>query len=124
MPRYAITTTVDITRANPNREDSDQVAHAQQSNFNSLIQGIGLRANVDWYFDPQKRTNENGEAEWSWEFSVERDDIFKQGDNPIALLEKDLHGVPIIGNLTNTVQIDKSVFLTKGDGQNLWIKII
>ena len=52
MPRYKIITLVDITRTNPDRSERDQLKVSQQANFNSLIQAIGLRSNVDWERDP------------------------------------------------------------------------
>jgi len=121
MARYNIKTTVDITRSNPDRADPDQVKQAQQSNFNSLLQGIGMRANVEWDNDPT-RTVENDTAYWTWQFEVEREDVFLVGDDPVGLLKNDLHGVPIIKNLTETEKFAKSVFLTKNGTNNIWIE--
>ena len=61
MPRYNIKTTVDITVTNPTRDETDQIKVAQQGNFNSLVQGIGLRANIDWDTDPVLK-EEDGEG--------------------------------------------------------------
>jgi len=121
MARYNIKTTVDITRSNPDRADPDQVKQAQQSNFNSLLQGIGMRANVEWDNDPT-RTVENDTAYWTWQFEVEREDVFLVDDDPVGLLKNDLHGVPIIKNLTETEKFAKSVFLTKNGTNNIWIE--
>jgi hypothetical protein len=52
MPRYQIVTLVDITRTNPTRSETDQHLLAQQANFNTLLQSIGLRSNVEWAVDP------------------------------------------------------------------------
>jgi len=121
MARYTIRTTVDITRSNPDRADPDQIKQAQQSNFNSLLQGIGMRANVEWDNDPI-RTVENDTAYWTWQFEVEREDVFLEDDDPVGLLKNDLHGVPIIKNLTETEKFDKAVFLTKNGTNNIWIE--
>jgi hypothetical protein len=120
MARYNIKTTVDITRSNPDRAEIDQIKQAQQSNFNTLLQGIGMRSNVDWDHDPE-RTDEAGVAIWVWTFDAERDDVFLEGDDPVGLLKKDLHGIPIIKNLTETVRFDKPVFMTINGDQNIWI---
>jgi|SRR6056300_217698 hypothetical protein len=120
MARYNIKTTVDITRSNPDRADPDQIKQAQQSNFNSLIQGIGMRANITWPNDPIK-IEEDGTSTWSWQFEVERDDVFMEGTDPVGLLKKDLHGIPIIKNLTESVRLDKACFLTINGDQNIWI---
>ena len=120
MARYTIKTTVDITRSNPDRADPDQIKQAQQSNFNSLIQGIGMRANITWSNDPI-RMEQDTRAVWSWEFEVERDDVFLEDNDPTGLLKKDLHGIPIIKNLTETVKFDKACFLTINGDQNIWV---
>jgi len=120
MARYTIKTTVDITRANPDRADPDQLKQAQQSNFNALLQGIGMRSNVEWAKDP-RRVIEDDTAYWIWEFEAERDDVFLYNGDTTGLLKKDLHGIPIIKNLTETVRFDKCLFLTINGNQNIWI---
>jgi len=123
MPRYAIKTKVDITRSNPARDDQDSVKHAQQSNFNTLIQGIGMRANIEWSSDPYRAVHE-GEAEWFWDFETEQVDVFLENNDPVGLLKKDINGVPIIKNLTNTADLKTPVFKTFGDDQNIWIESV
>ena len=121
MFRYAVKTLVDITRTNPDREEKDTVRLAQQSNFNSLVQGIGMRSNIEWDQDPV-REEQDDTAIWHWEFAVERPDTFTKAGNPVALLIEDIHGIPIIKNLTNTDPLDKPVFITSGAEQNIWIE--
>jgi hypothetical protein len=130
MARYKILTLVDITRSNPSRDDSDQLKLGQQSNFNSLIQTIGLRGNLEWDKDPTSIYGSlpyplDGKARyWMWEFRTEREMLFHKEDNSVGLLQDDLHGVPIIGNLTNTTDFKIPVFQTLGTNQNIWIEII
>jgi hypothetical protein len=61
---------------------------------------------------------------WIWTFDVERDDVFLEGDNPVALLVNDLNGVPIIDNLDNSITISPAAFQTNGKNQNTWLTIM
>jgi hypothetical protein len=130
MPRYKIVTLVDITRSDPDRKEPNKFKVGQQANFNSLIQAIGLRANIEWSVDPRKHNGSLplplvGKAvHWTWEFDVERDDVFLKDNDPVGLLLDDLHGVPIVGLLENSVDIHPLVFQTRGDNTNIWITII
>ena len=119
MFRYRIRTYIDITRTLFDRHISDDIIAGQMSNFNSFIQGIGLRANIVWDKDPTKH-----EDLWVWDFYVEQPEIFKDGEDDVALLCKDLHGIPIIGNLTNTRAIYPPVIRTLGQDLNTWIEIV
>lgn len=127
MARYTIITLVDITRTQPTRSETDKIKLGQQSNFNSLLQAIGLRSNVSWETDPKMHTGSipttNGKANhWIWEFDTERDDTFLKDKDPVGLLIDDLHGVPIITNLKETADIHPAAFIVKGDNTNTWVK--
>jgi hypothetical protein len=130
MPRYQIITLVDITRTNPARSETDKIKLAQQANFNSLLQAIGLRSNCEWVKDPVMQNGrlpsplEGKAAHWCWTFDVERDEVFLKDNDPVGLLVDDLNGVPIISNLDNSVDIDPPIFSTKGDNINTWINPI
>lgn len=121
MPRYKIKTTVDITRSNPSREDTNSVRNGQQLNFNTLLQGIGMRANVEWDNDPQPVEYQDTK-EWFWEFEAEQVDVFATKDDPVGLIKQDLQGIPVIRNLTETATLEKPIFIMSGDDQNIWIK--
>jgi hypothetical protein len=130
MARYQIITLIDITRTNPHRSEVDNKKISQQANFNSLLQAIGMRSNVSWVTDPKMHTGAlpsdiDGKANhWIWTFDVERDDVFLEGDNPVALLVNDLNGVPIIDNLDNSITISPAAFQTNGKNQNTWLTIM
>jgi len=130
MERYKLITLVDITRSGASRSETDKIKIGQQANFNSLIQTIGLRSNIEWSNDPVKDTGrlpvgEQGKAvHWIWEFTTERDDVFKEGNNKVLLLLKDLHGVPIVDLLENSADLSPPAFQTSGDHQNTWVEII
>jgi hypothetical protein len=127
MPRYQIVTLVDITRTNPTRSETDQHLLGQQANFNTLLQSIGLRSNIEWSIDPVESAGSlpfplEGKANyWTWTFEVEREEVFTKDEDPVGLLLDDLHGVPIIGQLNNSVDIDPPVFQTQGPKTNIWV---
>jgi hypothetical protein len=127
MARYRLITLVDITRSNPQRSETGTVKISQQANFNSLVQAIGLRANVNWAVDPKEFSGslpypiEGKATHWVWIFEVERPDTFLKDNDPVGLLIEDLHGVPIISELNNTAIIDPAVFQTQGPKTNIWV---
>jgi len=127
MKRYCVVTLVDITRSNPGRIETDRVKLGQQSNFNSLIQAVGLRSNFDFDSDPKMKKGVlpydiGGKANhWIWFFQTERDDVYKVDGNPVALLIRDLNGVPVVAELNNNVDIDPACFITEGKKCNTWV---
>jgi hypothetical protein len=130
MPRYRITTLIDITRTDAKKSDNDQYRLAQQDNFNSLRQSIELRSIVSWHRDPVKQNGrlpdpgDGKAAYWIWEFETERDDLFLRDNDPVALLKEDLHGVPIIDGLDETVDFEIPAMQTQGQMINTWVVII
>lgn len=127
MNRYKIVTLVDITRSNVSRAETDKIKIGQQANFNSLIQSIGIRSNVQWFDEPVMHTGilpddlEGKANHWIWEFTVEQADVFLKGNDPVGHLVDDLNGVPIVPFLNNTEDIDPAIFKTKGDRINTWL---
>ena len=127
MSTYKIITLIDITRTNPSRSETDQMKLKQQANFNSLLQAIGLRTNIDWRQDPMMKTGRLpdplvGKANhWIWEFDSEREDVFMKDTDPVGHLVDDLHGVPIISQLNNSEDIIPPAFNTLGTNPNTWI---
>jgi hypothetical protein len=127
MARFQIITLVDITQTNPHRSETDSHLLAQQANFNSLVQAIGLRANVIWLSSPKEKNGAlpkgiDGKAVyWTWTFDVERDDVFLRDEDSVGLLVDDLNGVPVIPNLNNSVELDPACFISKGETANIWV---
>lgn len=130
MQRFRIITFIDITRSLASRSEIDKIKIGQQSNFNSFLQSMGLRSNIEWTKDPSKNNGRlpepiEGKATfWTWEIGIERDDTYLKDGDPAALLKEDLHGVPIIADLENTEDIVPAVIQTHGPKQNTWITII
>lgn len=130
MPRYRITTLVDITRTGFKRSDPDQTKINQQNNFNSIRQAIELRSNVTWLTDPVKHKGalpdhfQGKAAYWIWDFDTEREDLFMKDGDPVALLREDLHGVPVIAGLEETIDLAPAAVMTKGKTFNTFVEII
>ena len=130
MKKYKLITLVDITRANPSRTETDPFKVKQQANFNSLIQAINLRSNIEYISDPELKKGRlpsplSGKANhWIAEFEVEREDVFSDGVDPVGLLIEDVNGVPIVPELNSSVDLDPPVFITKGDKANIWFSVI
>lgn len=130
MPRYKITTLVDITRTQATNNSNDIKKKLQQSNFNTLLQTIGLRANITWQKDPSYHHGVlpepfDGKASfWTWEFEVEQEYLFEKDNDPVGLLLDDLHGVPVISNLDNSIEIHPSVFQIFNDDKNIWVELV
>lgn len=126
MARYKIITLVDITRTNINRGETNKIKIGQQANFNSLVQAIGMRSNVHWTSDPIKNSGalphplEGKAVHWAWEFEAEREEVFLQNDDPVALLKIDLNGVPVVDRLENSADLIPPVFQTLGTRVNTW----
>jgi len=127
MQTYQVISLVDITRSRPDRSCTDQIKLGQQANFNSLIQAIGIRSNVEWQNDPEMLNGRlpepfDGKATyWTWSFTVERDFVFDKNGDAVGLLLDDLHGVPVVDGLNNTVMLKPTVFQTKGKDMNIWV---
>lgn len=130
MARYKLITLVDITRTNPRRDETDSLRVKQQANFNSLVQAINLRSNIEFFSDPEFNKGRlpeplTGKANhWIAEFEVEREDVFLKDGDPVGLLIEDLNGVPIIPDLNSSVDLDPAVFITSGKKANIWFTII
>ncbi len=130
MAKYKVITLVDITRTNASKNETDPVKVKQQANFNSLIQAINLRSNIESFSDPEFKKGRlpsplSGKANhWIAEFEVEREDVFSNGIDPVGLLVEDVNGVPIVPDLKSSVDLDPPMFVTKGEKANIWFSIM
>jgi hypothetical protein len=137
--KYQIYTTVDITPTgvinNTNKSHSQEHEHRrnQQRNYDTICQVISLRANIYYpevtiFVQTNKRPgfksntvflNPNLPEQfliWRLAFLCDREQAF--GENFSALLE-DLHGVPIIPALDETVPQFPPYFISYGDLKNV-----
>lgn len=139
MQRIKIQTLVDITCTKAKRPGQGDVTELNQyRNYTTLLQAIGLRTNINFDYEPQVTTEtirgkqfgsayKNQEHRvWTFEFTTDRDDVYYggEGDN-LFLLKEDLHNVPVIKNLQESINITNNVFDVKSEKyQNTTISII
>lgn len=125
MQRFTIQTLVDITQTNIFRhQPGEETAKNQQQNFAMLLQTIGLRANPLFDRGPQTEycdlktmyfgsSYKGSHRVWTFDFAIEYDGAFedRQG-NPCGALAKDLHFIPVIADLEETIALRLPVFDT------------
>jgi hypothetical protein len=131
--RYTIYTTVDITPTrianNSNKKPVTEQERNQQRNFDTLFQVVSLRSNIynptvdQHQIDGVKELfpNPNLPSEyacWSFTFWCDLQDVF--GHRHSALLS-DLHMVPIVPALTETLPQFPPYFISYGDLKNIYI---
>lgn len=113
--RIVIKTLVDVTKTGVRRkEQGDAVKLAQQSNFQTLQQIINIRSLIEENADPSVETIKvdgqfgskfKGEHKvWTYEFTIDRPEVFNDGTDPIGLLKEDFEKIPVIGALTETIE--------------------
>ena len=124
--RIVIETLVDITKTGVNRPGIDQLKQFQQNNFNTLQQIINLRSLIEANSDPAVNTVDltnskkfgnkyKGEHRvWTYEFTIDRENVYTDGNDDIGLLKQDFEAVPVIGALTETIS-KPSVFKVNGN---------
>jgi hypothetical protein len=127
MQRIKMTTLIDITCTNAKRPgQGDSLEINQYRNWTTVLQAIGLRALITYEHNPtlEERnikdygfgTKHTGKHRvWTLEFTTDRDDCYlEQGDN-LHLLREDLHNVPVVKNLLETINIDRAIFDLKSE---------
>jgi len=123
MEIIEIQTLVDITNTRAIRlNQGSQLEVDQNKNFITLMQCIELRSIVSYDTRP---TNEKTDLKslkfgsaykgkqlvWTFRFAPDRLGAYDDGTgNKVSNLINDLHQVPIIKNLTETINIDKAIF--------------
>lgn len=124
MQRFTIHTLLDITETKRYRhQPGDELAKHQQQNFLVLLQTIGLRANPIFTKGPAVQDQDMTECffgtaypstqrVWTFEFDIEYEGAFAGPLNDAQLLTQDLHFVPVIMSLTETIDVKLAVFDT------------
>ena len=128
---------IDITNSNIRRiNQGSQQQLDQFRNWTTLLQSIGLRAVIDFDRDPTVETvdvkglgfgtNYQGTHQvWTFDFRPDRATAFADKNDPVALLKIDLDKIPIILNLTETINTEQAVFeLVDAKSKNTVVKAL
>ena len=126
---YKLYTTIDITHTGQFRnEPGRELERWQEQNFNTILQTIGIRANITYRHGPEV-FDMGGQAcgfdfdhiarIWRFDFYTEQDFMFELDDGPVAILKEMFAGVPYIDKLTEQVEQNYAVFVTEGPSRNI-----
>ena len=126
---YKLYTLVDITHTGQFRNESGKESDLwREQNFNTVLQTLGIRANVHYNQKPLVTevkgrligfdTDEVIRA-WRFDFSTERDYLYEHNDDPVGFLKEDFHLVPYISGLDEVMDQKYAVFNTQLPGNNI-----
>jgi hypothetical protein len=126
MEKFTVITLIDITETKQYRKEPDkELEIKQQQNFLTLMQTIGMRVNPSYPRPPAINLNFKQEKlfgskiampqkAWKFDFYFDYHGGLTDGQgNPCGLLLDDLHLIPVISDLTESVALDLAVFNTK-----------
>jgi hypothetical protein len=126
---YKLYTLVDITHTGQYRNETGKEAlRWKEQNFNTILQTLGLRANINYYNSPIV-TEMKGRLVgfdtdkiirlWRFDFNTERDCIYEDVGDPTSFLKEDFNLVPYIEGLDECMEQNYAVFITNGIGKNI-----
>ena len=137
MQTIEIKTLIDITNTKVSRPtQGTQLEMDQHRNFTTLKQCAELRSIIAYDFSPEKQLVDvkdlgfgskykGKHAVWTFRFSPDRSGAYAKDDNDIGCLLEDVHGVPVVEKLTETINIEKAIFeLIDASSKNTVIKAI
>lgn len=114
--RFKLFTVVDITETNARRTD-DKKLYSQQTNYNTILQTIGLRVNLNPVYCKSHTENidklglgslvKGKQRYWEFVFEVEY-----EGALSLEMMINDFDLVPVITELDETVHNHNKVFRT------------
>jgi|TARA_B110000503_G_C6881108_1_gene302720 hypothetical protein len=117
--KFKLYTLVDVTETRASK-GMDHLEVKQQANFNTMYNTIGLRTNpIDFTVTSSLEnltnlkfgSNYKGKhLVWTVEFVVEAED-----STSIDLMKQDFDIIPIIIDLTETVKLEKGLFITSSE---------
>jgi hypothetical protein len=124
METIEIKTLIDITNSKVNRPNQGTAEQYDQfRNYTTLMQCIELRCIVTYDNIPTVEevdikgmgfgSNFKGKHKvWTFRFRPDRALQYSDEENPVGLLINDMHEIPVIKNLSESINIDKAVFYT------------
>lgn len=123
MEVIEIKTLIDITNTRVTRlSQGSQLQIDQNKNFITLSQCIELRSVVHYESSPVSEkvdikllnfgsAYKGKHRVWTFRFRPDREEVYTDiENNKIGLLMEDLHQVPVIKNLSETINIIKAIF--------------
>ncbi len=122
MEVIEIKTLIDITNTGVRRiNQGTQQELDQYRNWTTLLQCIGLRSVIEYDKNPVVEvlnikdlgfgTDYKGDHNvWTFQFRPDRSDAFLENNDSTHLLKLDLDKIPIILNLTETINTQRAVF--------------
>ena len=127
--KYRLYTTVDITHTGQYKyEYGREQLQWKEQNFNTVLQTLGLRANISYDTDPVL-LYANGDLIgfntnkviriWQFDFYTSTDDVYETDSDPIKLLLDDFELVPFISGLDESMTQNYDVFVTIGPSRNI-----
>lgn len=130
---YILYTTVDITNTGQHRaEPGKEVMRWKEQNFQTILQTIGIRANIVYKKSPTL-AQISGKVlgfntsdiinVWSFEFTAEREHFFEKDGNPVGYLIEDFDAVPYISGLDESMEQNYDVFVTDGPARNIIFQV-
>lgn len=137
MQVIEIQTLIDISETRSVRPgQGSPLEQGQYKNFITLKQCLELRSNIMYETGAQVETKDVKDLNfgskfkgkhkiWTFRFSPERHGAYVDNDNDVGCLFTDLHEIPVIKNLTETINIEKAVFDVKDPAlKNITIKAL
>jgi hypothetical protein len=127
---FQIQTLIDITETGTRRQSEDKFSYKQQANFQTVLQTIGMRVNLNYENSPgfgSITINKMNFGDkyigkqniWTFNFSIDY-----EGGLDLQMLKNDFDLIPIITGLTETAQLDKALFRTTGKDKNIIFSIV
>ena len=128
--RFRIQTLIDITETKARRQSEDKFAYKQEANFQTVLQTIGMRVNIEYENSPtfEEITASKNPFDdkykgkqmlWTFEFDVEYEDALT-----LEMLKGDFDLIPIITGLNETVELQKALFRTTGKDTNIVFSVV
>lgn len=122
-------TKTDVTQYSPERAKMRN----KHRNWETIVQILSLRTQIlrIKQFQTVKADLANFEfgnnyqgqhRVWSFEFSVEFDDLYAVSGNQYKILEDDFAQTPVIVELDETVKLPTPLFYTAGPNKNIYFK--
>jgi hypothetical protein len=126
---YRLYTLVDISHTGQYRsEPGKEIDRWREQNFNTVIQTLGIRANVHFRENPFSvdvagklvgfDTDEIIRL-WRFDFRTEQDFLYELDGDPTGYLKQDFHLVPYISGLGESMEQKYAVFNTQDPGKNI-----